>query len=120
MTDIVLAVVGSRTFDDYELLDNELGRVSSTIIKIVSGGARGADTLAARWAKEHDILVDTYIPNWKHYGKSAGYKRNKLIVNAADALMAFWDGTSKGTAHSIKLAEDRDIPVHIVRFKESV
>ena len=116
MTDIVLAIVGSRTFKDYDLMDATLGRVNSNIVKVVSGGAKGADRLGAVWAKKHGILVDEYIPNWSMYGKSAGFKRNQSIVDASDALMAFWDGTSKGTKHSIDLAKKKGIPYHIVRF----
>ena len=108
---INLAVVGSRTFNDYEYLKKILSWFSCK--RIISGGAQGADTLAKRYAAEHAIPFKEYLPNWDLYGMSAGFIRNKLIVDDADELVAFHDGKSKGTAHSIKLAEEAGKPVHI-------
>lgn len=98
-----LAIVGSRDFNDYELLKSEIDklRTAHTITHIVSGGARGADTLAKRYAKENNIELVEHLANWNLYGKSAGYKRNVLIWQDSDMLIAFWDGQSKGTKQSI-------------------
>ena len=115
---MILAVVGSRTFTNYPLLEQELDRYS-TITRIVSGGAKGADTLAMHYAGEHEIDFREYIPNWARYGKSAGYKRNVFIVDACESLIAFWDGSSRGTRHSIDLAYKRRIHVRIVDTKRS-
>lgn len=101
-----LAVVGSRSFSDYNRLKAELDKYPEKITEIISGGARGADTLAAKWANETNIPLTVFLPNWDKYGKSAGYKRNKQIVDAADAILAFWDGYSSGTYHTISLAEE--------------
>ena len=113
---IRLAVIGSRTFDDYDLLSQVLGSVQRTISIIVSDGAKGADTLAAKYALEHDILVHEILPQWDKFGRNAGYVRNVLIITNSDALIAFWDGKSKGTEHSINLAREAGIPVYIRRF----
>ena len=106
-----LAVVGSRTFNDYPYLKKMLQWHSCSMI--VSGGAKGADLLAKRYAAENDIPVREYPPDWKLYGKSAGYKRNVLIVNDCDELVAFWDGISKGNRLSIDLAKKDNKPVYV-------
>ena len=115
---MILAVVGSRTFTNYELFKAELDHYRN-ITRIISGGAKGADVMARRYAKENDITIREYIPNWSQYGKNAGYKRNVFIIDDAEQLLAFWDGSSKGTRHSIDLAYKRGIPVRIIDTKRS-
>ena len=105
-----IAVVGSRDFNDYEFLKKMLNYHLCT--QIISGGARGADTLAKQYATEHDIPIKEFIPNWDAHGKAAGYLRNEQIVEACEELVAFWDGKSRGTMHSITLAENANKPVY--------
>lgn len=110
-----IAIVGSRTFNDYEKVKTELDKYSD-IQCIISGGARGADRLAARYARENQILLREYIPNWKRHGKSAGYRRNHDIIKDADIVIAFWDGESRGTKHSIRLAKEAKKTLVIHKF----
>ena len=105
-----LAVVGSRNFDDYEFLKKILNYHPCT--QIISGGARGADSLAKRYATEHGIPIKEFMPDWDVYGKSAGYIRNEKIVDTSDELVAFWNGISRGTKHSLTLAENAGKPVY--------
>lgn len=98
-----VAVVGSRSFNDYNHLSWVLNQFK--ISEIISGGAIGADTLAQRYADEHLIKTVIHKPQWHIFGKSAGYKRNVLIIEKADMVVAFWDGKSKGTKHSISIAQ---------------
>ena len=97
-------IAGGRDFDDYELLvksvDRWLARVRDDIC-IVCGKARGADTLGEQYAKERGYPVHYFPADWKKFGKSAGYIRNTEMAQNADALIAFWDGKSKGTAYVI-------------------
>lgn len=112
-----LAVVGSRSFNDYELLKTKLDAIHNTvkpITLIISGGANGADSLAERWAKENAISTKIFFPDWNKYGKKAGYLRNIEIVKNADVVIAFWDGQSKGTLHSINLAKQLNKPLKVV------
>ncbi len=117
-----LAIVGSRTFNDYSLLEHTLYNLilesDIEIKEIVSGGARGADSLAKQFALDNDITYLEFKAAWDLYGKSAGYKRNVQIVEACDAVLAFWDGESKGTKHSIDLAKKLNKKVTIVRTDE--
>lgn len=115
---INLAVVGSRSFNNYNLLRDKLDKLKEKYLinKIISGGAKGADTLAIQYAKENNIRYYTHTADWKSFGKSAGYKRNILIVNDCDYLIAFWDGVSKGTKHSIDIAQTYCKQVNIIYF----
>jgi hypothetical protein len=113
-----LAVVGSRDFNDYDLLKSKLDSIHKRkpITLIVSGGARGADSLSERWAKENNIETLIFIPDWNRFGKRAGFLRNEDIIKNSDAVVAFWDGESKGTKSSIDLAEKYKKSCLVVRF----
>lgn len=106
-----MGIIGSRTFTNYQFMREILD--SFPFSEIVSGGAKGADSLARRYAEEKNISITEILPEWEKYGKSAGFKRNKLIIGQSDAIIAFWDGKSKGTAHSIRLAKEVGKRVYI-------
>lgn len=110
-------IAGSRDFSDLALLtqkcDKILERVKSQGVTIVSGCARGADTLAIEYAQSRGYPVKEYPANWKEDGKSAGYKRNVLMSENADALIAFPKGASKGTNHMIDTARSKGMPVRV-------
>ncbi len=110
-----VAVVGSRSFSDYRRLAECMDRLQDVEL-VVSGGARGADQLAEKWAKNRGIKTRIFSPEWEKYGKSAGVIRNKDIVNNADMVVAFWDGVSKGTAYTIQFAEKKGMNVQTVLF----
>lgn len=113
---ITLAIVGSRSFTNYTLLCDTMAKVKSKVTRIVSGGANGADKLAEKYADEMGIPMQLFLPQWSEYGRSAGYRRNHLICEASDCMLAFWDGESKGTAHSIRIMKEMGKPVHVVHF----
>lgn len=98
-----LAVVGSRTFHDYNRLREVLFKYTPS--EIVSGGAVGTDSLAERYAKEQNIALTIFRPDWNTHGKKAGFLRNKIIVEHSDRVIAFWDGKSKGTKSTIDYAK---------------
>lgn len=113
-----LAIVGSRTFNNYNVLDiilHEFEEINyCSITEIVSGGARGADSLGEKYAKDHNIPIKIFLAKWDILGKSAGFKRNVDIVNYCDEVIAFWDGQSKGTKHTINLAKKMGKKVTVV------
>lgn len=101
-----VAIVGSRDFNDYSqlhLIMNDLGKMF-LIDGIVSGGAKGADHLAEIYAGMYEIPITVIKPDWDKFGKAAGMIRNGEIIKAADFVVAFWDGKSKGTKNSIDRA----------------
>lgn len=71
------------------------------ITQIISGGARGADKLGEQYALEYHIPIRHLPAEWYKYGKRAGIIRNTDIVRLADIVVAFWDGKSPGTRHTI-------------------
>ncbi len=99
-----LAIIGSRSFDDYELLCRMVSEHYPQVSLIISGGARGADELARRFALGHGIDIREYLPEWKQHGRPAGQIRNRFIIDDADAVLAFWDGRSKGTRGGLEYA----------------
>lgn len=109
------AIVGSRTFNNFLLLDETMKKFTD-VTEIVSGGAKGADSLGEQWAKAHNIPITIYYPEWDKYGKSAGIKRNYLIVRDADFIVVFWDGKSRGTKNSIDLTKRFTKPYLIVQY----
>lgn len=111
-----ISIIGSRTFDDYELLDKTMQPYKDKITCIVSGGAPGADELGEKWGKENKKSVLIFLPDWENYGKRAGYIRNKEIVKSSDGIIAFWDGKSKGTQHSFRLSKEYNTPLKIIKF----
>ena len=110
----ILAVVGSRNFNDYELMKLELAK--RDFDSIVSGGAKGADSLARLYAIQFDIPIKEFLAEWDKFGPKAGRIRNKLVVDYAHVGIAFWDGRSPGTAHAIECFENIGRPCKIVRF----
>lgn len=109
------AIVGSRGFDDYDLMKEVLNAYTD-IDTIISGGAKGADSYARYYATVNDIKLIEFIPEWDKYGRSAGFKRNKLIIESCDTCLAFWDGKSKGTLSSINLAKKLNKGLRIIKY----
>ena len=111
-------IAGTRTFTDYELLSVKCDVFFSSKqpTAIICGMARGADLLGKRYAEENGFPVLEYPADWKHYGKKAGYLRNSQMLEVADALVAFWDGESRGTKNMIDIARNKGIPVRVVKY----
>lgn len=114
-----LAIVGSRSFDNYERLLGVMGifyECHTSFHTIVSGGAKGADKLGERWAEYWHIPIEQYLPDWNKNGKAAGFLRNQQIVDACDMVLAFWDGKSSGTKDTIERAKRAKKSTFIVYF----
>jgi predicted Rossmann fold nucleotide-binding protein DprA/Smf involved in DNA uptake len=108
-----IAVVGSRTFRDDRLLAKTLVALKPAVV--ISGGAKGADRLAERWARRSGIEVKIFKPDRKKY-RHPYHHRNRLIAEACDVLIAFWDGHSSGTKYTIDYARRMGKPVTVIRF----
>lgn len=102
-------VAGGRDFTDkvlgFRVLDEALGNQSN--VTIISGGARGADTIGEQYAHERNIPLIKMNAEWDKYGRSAGYIRNKDMAEKANGLVAFWDGKSNGTRHMINTMHNK-------------
>ena len=133
LKELRIIIAGGRDFTDYKLLKKTLKdylinliaqgyHVTPSVIKIVSGTAKGADELGERLADEFGFQVYRFPADWDRFGKSAGYIRNKEMARFAaggdlmGVLFAFWDGKSKGTKHMIDLAYDHGVVVRVVNY----
>lgn len=121
----LIIVCGSRNFDDYNMLESiltdELKKCPNP--QIISGGAKGADRLAILYAHRTRTPLHIFFADWETNGKAAGFIRNiEMLDFATDegipAVIAFWDGRSKGTAHMIKIATKKNVPVKTVMINE--
>lgn len=107
-----VAIIGSRN-----LAVNNLGDyLPLGTDEIISGGAKGIDSCAKKYALEHGLKLTEFLPKYKEYGKAAPIIKNKLIVEAAQLVLAFWDGKSRGTRYTIDYAKKLGIEVKIIMF----
>ena len=122
---VKVIIAGSREFNDYNfltkkvdfLLQNKIDKTKpNSNIEIVSGTAKGADTLGEKYAKERGFALKRFPANWKLYKKRAGYIRNKQMRNYADICIVFWDGKSRGSKHMIDLAKETNMPIRVVIY----
>ena len=114
-----LIVAGGRDFDNYPALCKKLDFLLKNVyndIQIVCGMARGADRLGEQYAKERGYQIRYFPAEWDGDGKGAGFIRNTKMAENADALVAFWDGKSKGTEHMIKTANEKKLDVRVIRY----
>lgn len=108
-----VAIIGSRSLQ----VENLEKYLPVDITEIVSEGAKGIDTQAREYAKQNNILLKEFLPEYSKYGRSAPLKRNLQIIAYADTVIAFWDGVSKGTKYVIdacKKAKKRNNRSHSV------
>lgn len=124
-----IIIAGSRDFHNYELLKIEVNKFideykatlsasDDNSISIISGHARGADKLGEQYARECNHSCYVMPADWNKYGKRAGYLRNASMAKEADALIAFWDGQSRGTYHMIELAKKENLKIKVVTYKD--
>ena len=126
--DFYLLIAGSRGYDNYEEMKTQTDYILSNKtsqgfhIHIVSGGARGADTLAKMYAEERGYQYHEFPADWNTYGKSAGYIRNRRMHEficqfPSRGVLCFWDGQSKGTSHNFELCKTYKNPLRIYKYK---
>lgn len=106
-------IAGSRIFTDINVVWKATANCPIEITEVVAGGARGIDTLAIEWAKHNNIQFRIFKADWDKYGKSAGPIRNIEMAKNADALLAIWDGSSRGTEHMIQVAKKKGLKVYV-------
>jgi len=113
-------IAGTRTFGSgvsdaqaVAYIDSAIADAGFEIATVISGGARGADSYGELWAAEKGIPVERFPirdEDWERHGRKAAYYRNLMMAYAGDALIALWDGQSKGTRMMIELAEEHLCP----------
>lgn len=117
---IKLAIVGSRTITSNEVFIKEISvylqaqNIKFDNLVIISGGAKGIDSLAEAWANENNVPTIIYKPDYSNHGRSAPLVRNKIIAKECTHMLALWDGVSTGTIHVTKEASKLSKHVTIV------
>lgn len=121
MNEYKVIIAGGRNFSDYGLLKERCdyflqNKIKESRVVIISGHATGADALGERYAQERGLSLDAHPADWNKHGRAAGPIRNKEMAEVADALIAFWDGASRGTANMIDLAKRKGLKVAVVKY----
>jgi hypothetical protein len=116
-----VAVIGSRSFTNEELLFDYLTERRNKIKIIVTGGCNGPDSMSVKWATKFGKPYLVFPALWRDpftgaLDRGSGFKRNKYIIENSDIVIAFWDKKSKGTANSIEIAKRLGKPVQIIGF----
>lgn len=111
-------IAGGRYFYDYEKLCQYCDKVlqNQFNIEIVSGGAKGADSLGEKYAKERNFEMVRFPAAWSKFGRRAGVIRNAEMANYATILIAFWDGKSRGTKSMINLAKRNGLIIYVCYY----
>lgn len=112
-----IAIIGSRDFKNKKLLDVHMQTYKAmyNITHIISGGAKGTDTLGAQWANKNDIETIVFYPDFKKH-KRAYHIRNRQIVKEADIVIAFWNGNSTGTKYTMDYARTLEKELIVVKY----
>lgn len=111
-----LAIIGSRAIVELDL-NNYINEKPDLVI---SGGAKGIDTLAWKWAVNNNIDIIVHRPDYNKHGKWAALRRNDVIIDEADRIIAFWNGKSTGTKYVIDRAKKLNKPCEIILIENSV
>jgi len=106
-------IAGSRDNVTFKQVSDAMQAAPFKITTVISGTARGADRYGEEIARIYGIPVERYPADWDRYGKSAGYKRNEQMAEVAQALVAVWDGQSKGTKHMIDIAKKHELTIYV-------
>lgn len=110
-------IAGGREYHNYDTLLKAIEESHFEISVVVSGGASGVDAMGERYASDMNKPLHIYLADWKRYGKAAGPLRNRKMAENADALIAIWDGKSKGTKNMIETAEKMNLYVYVKEIK---
>jgi len=106
-------IAGSRDFHDYQTVVDAIEESRFTITTVISGGAKGVDALGERYAEEMNINLKIFRADWEKNGRAAGPIRNRKMAENADALIAVWDGQSRGTKNMIETATKLGLMVYV-------
>ena len=110
-------IAGGRDFDNIYIMAQALDPFEEDITEVVSGTARGADSIGEQWARGRDIPIKRFEPDWEQYGKSAGFIRNSEMGTYADAAICFWNGKSIGTKHMIQTMKFQHKPYYVFNYQ---
>jgi hypothetical protein len=108
-------IAGSRSIEDYNIIDKAIKESKYDICCVISGTAHGVDKLGEQWADKNNVAVLRMPADWKQYGKAAGPIRNAEMAKVADAAVIIWDGESRGTLNMIENIKKLNKPYYVYR-----
>lgn len=111
-------IAGSRGVSDQETVNKAIESSGFPITEVVSGGCSGPDTLGENYARANNIPIKRFWPDWNKYGRAAGPIRNSQMASYAEALIAIWDGQSRGTKNMIEEAWNKGLKVFVYNTSE--
>ena len=109
---MITIIAGPRDYFDYLTLCKAIAFSGFNITEVVSGGAKGVDYLGEKWAREHNIPIKQFLPDWMGLGKAAGPIRNEQMAKYAEALIVLLPYKSPGTTNMIKQAEKFNLCIY--------
>lgn len=112
-------IAGGREILDYTLVLNAIRESKFDITEVVSGMAKGVDTLAVQFANENDLVITPFFADWNTHGRAAGPIRNRQMAEYGEALIAVWDGESRGTKNMIEEATKRGLKVYVYHVQRN-
>ena len=110
---VKVIIAGSRSIASYDVVRKAIRESYFDIDEVVSGNAKGVDRWGELYANQNNLDLVIFPANWGRYGKSAGVMRNRKMAKYADALIAVWDGESRGTKHMIDIAKEYNLEVFV-------
>lgn len=113
-------IAGSRGISGVKIVEKAIKAAGWIPTTVVSGTADGVDRSGEQWATINGVSVERHPAEWDKFGKSAGYKRNEVMAKVSEALIAIWDGKSRGTMHMIELAMKYNLRVYVYRTDDFV
>lgn len=106
-------IAGSRSIINKDMVEQAIQESNFEITEVVCGLARGVDSLGKNWAIKNNIPVKEFPADWDTHGRKAAYLRNVEMVKYGEALIAIWDGESKGTNHVITEARKHGLKIFV-------
>ena len=110
-----VVIAGSRDITDYDVLLKAIKECPFQITEVISGRARGVDTLGEQFAEDYGLKLHPFPADWKRLGNAAGPIRNAQMADFADAVLCVWDGKSSGTKDMMNQAKKRGLPLYVFK-----
>ena len=110
-----VVIAGSRDIIDYSILLKAIKECPFQITEVISGRARGVDTLGEQFAEDYGLKLHPFPADWKRLGNAAGPIRNAQMADFADAVLCVWDGKSPGTKDMMNQARKRGLPLYVFK-----
>lgn len=110
-----VVIAGSRDIVDYDILLKAIKECPFQITEVISGRARGVDTLGEKYAEDCGLKLHLFPADWKKYQNAAGPIRNAQMAEVADAVLCVWDGKSPGTKDMMNQAKKRGLPLYVFK-----